>query len=364
MTNDDSVPEHAAAENNDVREPTDAGAPASRRRRTKAIVWTAAGIAATLIGAASIAVPLIADAQRRTTSTDTLVLNPTNEPEAAPLPTSAPVAAAVDVGLDFSEVNTNPTSGGAGANMTFWVPVDAPWASFPDDGWAQPQSSGSYGCSQAQYDWLVAHAVSEATSGGLFDFVNAATDGGALAIRSIRAEGAFAPQTPARIQVDCEGPGYGEGNDYTVIEVVLGADAPATVIASSVLPAGSLFTRDLAPGEVGQIIMTIATLDPQQDFEGRIFADVVAGTEEATVTVQEGVLWRSAPAVRSGVLNISMDDGVLRCVGLPVSDPLFEESSWGGGPYSTMPQYYAPNDGAPCAPGELENWVGGLAVEY
>lgn len=63
------------------------------------------------------------------------------------MPTSAPVAAAVDLGLDFSEQDTSPVADGAGANMTFWVPVDAPWSTFPDDGWQ--------GCSQAQYAWLV-----------------------------------------------------------------------------------------------------------------------------------------------------------------------------------------------------------------
>lgn len=336
-----------------------------RRRRTKAIVWTTAGILATAIGAASIAIPMIADAQRRSTSTDTLVVDPTTEPEAAALATSAPLAAAaVDPGLDFTEQDTIPVDDGAGADMTFWVPVDAPWATFPDDGWQQEGTANGYGCSQAQYEWLVDHAVSKPTMGGLYDFVNSATDGGALSIRSIRAEGEFVPQTPARIQVSCEGPGYGEGNDYTVIDVALGADAPATVTASSVLPVGSLFARDLAPGEMGTIVLQISTLDPQQDFEGRIVADVVAGTEESTVVIEEGVLWRSAPAVRSGVVHISMIDGVLRCMPLTVTEPLFEESEWGGGPYSTMKGFFEPSEGMPCTPADLATWIGGLPVEY
>lgn len=148
-----------------------------------------------------------------------------------------------------------------------------------------------------------------------------------------------------------------------MINVALGADAPATVTASSVLPVGSLFARDLAPGEMGTIVVQLSTLDPQQDFEGRIVADVVAGTEESTVVIEEGVLWRSAPAVRSGVVHVSMVDGVLRCVPLPVTYPLFEESQWGG-PFSTMPQYYETSDGTPCTPAELATWIGGLGVEY
>lgn len=358
MTNEEST--HASSELPD--EGVNERSP--RPGRTKRIVWVTGSIVGTLIAVTSIAVPLVADAQRRTTSTDTFALNPTAEPNADGMPTSAPLAAEPDVslGLDVAEQSTRPTSDGPGVDMTFWVPVDAPWATFPDDG-EQNASSGNGGCTQAQFDWLVGHAASKATAGGLFDFVNTATDGGALSIRSIRAEGEFVAQDPARIQVDCEGGGYGEGNDYTVVEVTLGTTTPGTVIASSVLPTGSPFTRDLAPGEVGQIILTIATLDPEQDFEGRIIADVVAGTEESTVTIEEGFLWRSAPAVRSGAVNVDFD-GVLRCVTLPVVAPLFEDSSYGGGPYSTMPQYYAPNDGIRCTPDELSDWIGGLKSEY
>lgn len=330
------------------------------RRRTKVIIWTTCSVVAAVIGVASVAVPMIADAQRRATSTDTLVLNPTTEPDTGGLATSAPLAAAPDVApaLGLSEVDLDPVDDGPGANMTFWLPVDAPWASFPDDGWQQAGVGNVYGCSQSQYDWLVANSVSKATQGGLYDFVNSASDGGALSIRSVRAEGDFVAQTPARVQVDCEGPGSGAGDDFTVVEVTLGTDAPATVIASSILPVGSLFSRDLAPGEVGQVFIQVATPDPTQDFEGRIVADVVVGSAESTIAIEEGVLWRSAPAIRAGVVSISMDDGKLRCVALPVTYPLFE------GSYSTMPQYYGPVDGVACSPAELEPWIRGLAVEY
>lgn len=366
MTNDEL--HHASTESDGVatsNQPSfEDDAAASRRWTTKAIIWTASGVVATLIGIAAIAVPIVADAQRRATSTDTLALNPTTGPDEGSLPTSTPLAAEAVLDLDVAEVSTKPRPDGPGVDMKFWVPVDAPWATFPDDGWAQEAVSNVRGCSQAQFDWLVAHAASRATQGGLFDFVNTAAEGGALSIRSIRAEGEFVAQDPPRIQVDCNGGGYGEGDDYTVVEVTLGADSPATIIASSVLPVGSVFSRDLAPGEVGQLVVMVATLDPQQDFEGRIVADVVAGTSESTITIEEGVLWRSAPAVRAGIVNIDGADGILRCVTLPVPAPLFEDSTFGGGPFSTMPQYYAPNDGWPCTPAELEEWIGGLAVEY
>jgi hypothetical protein len=329
------------------------------RRRTKIIVWTTCSVVAAVIGVASIAVPMIADAQQRGTSTDTLVLNPTIEPEADELATSAPLAAASDgsPALGLSEADMNPVDDGPGANMTFWVPIDAPWSTLPDDGWQQAGKYNLYGCSQAQYDWLVTHAVSKATQGGLFDFVNSAADGGALSIRSIRSEGTFSAQTPARVKVDCDGPGIGAGDDFTVVEVTLGADSPAIVAASSILPVGSLFSRDLAPGEVGQVFIRVVNPDPTKDFEGRIVADVVVGAVESTVAIEEGFLWRSAPAIRAGVVNIG-DDGMLRCVTLPVTYPLFEDS------YSTMPQYYGPVDGVVCSPVELEQWVRGLAVEY
>lgn len=190
MTNDAS----ARAESGEPDENADV--PPTRRNRTKAIIWATAGVVATAIGAASIVVPMIADAQQRTTSTDTLVLNPTSAPKADALPTSAPVAAALDLGLDFTEQNTIPVEDGAGADMTFWVPVDAPWATFPDDGWQLDGAGNAYGCSQAQYEWLVDQAVSKPTSGGLYDFVNSASDGGALSIRSIRPKASSSRRRP------------------------------------------------------------------------------------------------------------------------------------------------------------------------
>jgi hypothetical protein len=327
-----------------------------RRSRAKVLLWATGSVAATAIGIASIVVPLVSDSQRRTTSTDTLVIDPTSEPVAAGLPTSGPVADAVDVGFASSEVEQD-TMSGPGMDVSFAVPIDAPWSTFPDDGGQQGP-----GCSQAQYDWLVTHQVPDATQGGLFDFLNNATDGGALSIRSIRAEGAFARQEPARVVVHCEGNGTGAGDDYTIVKVTLGVDEPGTVLASSVLPIGSPFSRDLAPGEVGQVMVLLATSDPEQDFEGRIVADVVAGEQERTVTIEEGVLWRSAPAIRAGAVNISWD-GVLQCVDVPVTSPLFEGSDWGG-PYTTMPQYYDTFPSTACSPADLGAWIKGLSVEY
>lgn len=338
----------------------DGGRAPGLARRTKVAIWTASGVAATLIGVAGIVVPMVADAQSRSTSTDTLVIDPTTAPEGAALATSAPLAAApeVDLGLDVVEVEPDNGPKGPGTDMTFWVPIDAPWASFPDDAQAQPAWSG---CTQAQFDWLTTHAVSRPSPGGLLDLVNSATDGGALSVRSIRAEGELVPQSPARITVYCEGGGTGAGGEYTVVKVTLGDASPATVIASSVLPVGSLFTQDLAPGQAGQIFLSVDTADPTKDFEGKIVADVVAGEDESTFTIDDGVLWRSAPSVRAGVIKVAWEDGVTRCVPMPVAEPLFEQSTWGT--RSTMPSSIA-FEGTPCAPADIASWIAGLPVEY
>ncbi|GEP49165.1 hypothetical protein FVP74_11900 [Microbacterium saccharophilum] len=207
----------------------------------------------------------------------------------------------------------------------------------------------------------MAHSVSQPKPGGLLDFVNSATDGGALSVRSIRAEGDLVAQSPARITVWCEGAGTGAGGEYTIVKVVLGDESPATVIASSVLPVGSLFTQDLAPGQAGQIFLSVDTADPTKDFEGRIVADVVAGEDESTFTIDEGVLWRSAPSVRSGVIVVAWEDGVMRCAPMPVTAPLFEQTQWGT--RNTMRNPDAAS-GPACAPADLATWIAGLLVEY
>ncbi|KAA9083795.1 hypothetical protein [Microbacterium radiodurans] len=341
-----------------MEEPQESGALA----RVKPAVWVVAGVLATVIGAASVVVPWIASSSQRTTAADSLVVDP---PAAEPtgLPSSQPLAAAPEalIGLEAASADQSfPTD--AHSQQSFAIPADAPWQSFPDDG---PQSgeAGMFGCSQAQMDWLGQHDVVADDVAGLLDLTNSATTGGALSIRSVRAEGAFAPQDPARIVVECEGFGSGAGDDYTVIQVMLGSDAPATVIASSVLPVGTIFVRDLAPGEIGQVILSLSTTDPTQDFTGRIVADVVAGEDEATVTLGEGMLWRSASAIRSGMIIVGGQDGVIRCAGIDVdpSAPLFEDSGWG--PSSTMRTPWGA-DAPACAPTDIAGWVRELPRAY
>lgn len=260
----------------------------SRTRRT---IIAACGAGALLIGIVSIVVPLVADAGKTATSTDSVEVRSTaSVAPAAP----ADAEAAVEV---IGMVNT-PLSGNGPANI--WrVPVDAPFSSMP---------AGDE-CGPDQIAWLVEHAEPAAPTGRSLHVQvrNTADESGAMSIDRIRADGELIDGTQV-VTLQCAG--IGEGGSQFIALPLDGSPAvwgPPTGWEENPQPEGAPATLNLAPGELAEILFLLG--DATRRFEGRIVADVVA-PGSGSVVLAEGLSIESTPVPG---YYLSFANGPLEC---------------------------------------------------
>lgn len=253
------------------------------------LIGVIAGFVVPVVTIATLVIPILADAGQRESSADTLAVREDGTDQ-------SPALAA----LDSVDLTSEPWGGAIHPGLGFSVdlPVDAPLETFPLD----PSGQNGLGCSQAQVDWLAQYRVVPDGGSELIDLRNTANSGGAITIRNVRVEGEFVRQDPARFIFYCDGGGAGTEPDFVVVEVTLGDPSPGIVKydyrSGSPIPPGTVFSMDLAAGELVQMYLEVETLDPSQDFFGRIVADVVVDGETQQIVLQEGWLWRSVPTIR------------------------------------------------------------------
>ncbi|MEO8262230.1 MAG: hypothetical protein ABI566_06630 [Pseudolysinimonas sp.] len=263
-----------------MTEPPDAVA--TPRRRLWRIAGITAAVVVPVVTVATIVIPIVIEAGDRHTSVGTLVVNE-----------GATAVSALDLKYATTEFGPFP-----GQGFSVAIPADAPFDTFPLD----PEGQEGLGCTQAQVDWLLTYRVTADGGSQLYDVRNSATAGSALRIQNVHVAGEFRPQDPDRFYFYCNGGGAGTEPDFVVLDVTLGDTAPAVVQydyrTGSPIPPGTIFSMDLAPGELVQMYVNVKTLEPAQDFFGQIIADVVVDGVTTPIVLQEGWLWRSPPSIR------------------------------------------------------------------
>lgn len=292
-----------------------AGNTAPLARRLWRAVSLGAAVVVPVVTVLTIVIPMAVESGNRTTSQDTFAIGdavvsgaPAADPALAAF--AAPSIRSSYSPADGADIPTDHI-------YRFEIPLDAPWETFPLVG-------GNGECSDQQREWLRENEVQVDGGSGWTPVQNTATDGGALTIQNVRVEGEFHPQDPVRFYVQCWVGGRGAGAEFVSVRVTLGDSAPGTVLfdnTSTALPVGGLFSATLGPGELLPMYLDVDSLQPDQDFYGRIIADVVAGGETSQVVLQEGWLWRADPAVTSvfgfwhpGEFYVSGAEGYLECV--------------------------------------------------
>lgn len=305
------------------------GESATEKRPSRKKLWivlgSIAGAIVFVVTAATTFIPIVADMLANETRPDSLVVGDDalgGEDQPGGVPTSEPVA------LEDGPVIGDLADEVSPADVVIWnVPVDAPFASFPAEGWTVAD-----GCGADQLAWLEEHAGRDKVAGwNLGVFVrNTATDGASMSIDNVRLEGEWTPGAPT-VALQC---GPGVGGDPVQFGLLQRSGAPATWGEDPYLEygegaavgavEGTPLTLNLAPGELGILELLIPAVD--ESFEGRLVADMLTPEEQLVILGEEV---RIAPQrVRGLALDLGNFDGVLTCI-------LFEEDT--GYPVSNAP---------------------------
>lgn len=222
----------------------------------------ALAVGATAVTAATIAIPIIASAQQRVTTTHTISV-------------AAAAGPVMPVGVEFVKANVN-----LDGNPHHWlVPADAPWETFP----LMQQSEA--GCDAGQVEWLREHGINPNTAvQGLMelDLRNDATDGAAMTVTNIRTEGELSGDVTL-IWVTCQYVGAGGGPQVVSLDFS-GQPAvwaePSSDGIGEAKPVGSIVSVDLAAGQLEQLFVLLPS-EQTAIFRGDIVADVRVGSEES-----------------------------------------------------------------------------------
>ncbi len=236
------------------------------------------GSIATLIGLAAIAVPIMVDAGRTTSSVHS-VESLTDKP--APIGTEDPLSSAPVVG-ELAHAIINVSSNGS---ANFWrIPVDAPFSTMPD---------GEM-CNPAQMAWLIEHAQPGRPNHQPVEtrVRNNADTGASMSLGNIHVQGSFVEQSQV-VTLQCGGIG---GGGSQVIELALdgspGVWSEPMAWDQNPQPQGSIATLNLAPGEVADV--TFAIDDSTKRFIGSIVADL-EGSDSGTVVLVPELDFPSTP---------------------------------------------------------------------
>jgi hypothetical protein len=263
-------------------------------------------VGAPLVTVATIVIPLVADANVRMTSVETLTVESaelgTDEPgQADPADAVAAVESSAVDGFASAESVSHSPSGG---NRDWVVRSDAPFDQFPVGG----EPAQATACSAAQIAWLEQwgrRKVLEVWNGQL-TLSNTASDGASMSLRNIRSVGVFVVPEVPEVAVVCGG-GQGGGDELLVFRHELGSSTPAVLVGDhDGMPSGSPAVINIAPGQYRQVLGLFEfppALD-NADFTGDLVADLAIGDATTQVTLFEGFTRVSPPEITTTTLRI------------------------------------------------------------
>jgi len=251
----------------------------------------------------TIVIPLVADANTRITSVDTLAIDagPAGD-EAQPVDEAEPevvLAASSTVGLGSEEVVN-----AAGRDLTWRVRWDAPFETIP-------LCAYSDACVAEQTAWLDTwgRPVGDDIWNGYLTLSNTATDGSSMSVRDIHSVGTFIRPEVPEVTVTLRG-GEGDGSQLVVMQQTLGSTDPATFSGTYFgAPDGSPAVINIAPGEFIQTLtyFTRSDGDEHADFTGSLVADVEVGGVSTPVVLFDGFTRVGPPQLSSTILRINGD---------------------------------------------------------
>jgi hypothetical protein len=224
----------------------------------------------TLVTAATIIIPIVADANRRDTSADTLTIE-TQEPAAD---TSAAIG--VELASGFNPYDQT----GDGVTDIWAIPLEA-FETMPFD---------SAGCTPERLEWLAENNLQDSVPPAV-TLRNDATDGSAMTIDEIRFEGERTSEATRVVTVQCGGYGGDAGIQFVEVPLAGGSavygEPPWGDSTSGLAPAGSPVVLNLSPGELVQLMLYANHDGFTGDFAGSIVADVTVGDTTEQVALAD-----------------------------------------------------------------------------
>lgn len=286
----------------DDSRPSTLGALAARLRHHWGVL---VAIVVPLVTVATIVIPLIADANQRLTSAQTLeVGTSTTAPTAA---RTAPAAVGdAKAAVAASDLNSRELVGQSIAeqfpNSNWRVAADAPWDTFPVS-----EADDVYTCTSAQVEWLTKWGRRDIADiwNGYLTLTNTATDGSAMSVRNIHSVGEFIEPKSPEVAVYCA---LGTGGESSIIplEQDLGTNHPAVFADSSGGgPQGAPATLNIAPGQYLQIFVDFKRgKHVTDDFSGSLVGDIVVGGTTTHTVLFNGFTREGAPAISTTSLTV------------------------------------------------------------
>ncbi|MFT4284085.1 MAG: hypothetical protein QM598_04555 [Protaetiibacter sp.] len=243
------------------------------------------GALVTVVTAATIIIPIVADANRRETSVDTLTVE-TNAPLGA-----APASVGVELADGFNPYDQT----GDGLSDIWAIPLDAV-ETMPFDG---------AGCTPERLAWLAENNLQDSVPPAV-TLRNDATDGSAMTVDDIRFEGDRSDEVTRVVYVQCAG--YGGDAGFQFVEVPLAGgsavygEPPWGDSTSGLAPAGSPVVLNLSPGELVQLMLYANHDGFTGRFSGSIVGDVTVGDTTEQVVLASGMNFYTLESIGSFTL--------------------------------------------------------------
>jgi hypothetical protein len=263
----------------------------------------AAATIGTLIGIASIVIPLVFVATTRTTSVDSVQIDTQQASgEGAGLGASGSALEVVDPGLAPKALGAGVDDSRVDGFEEFVISVDAPWAEL----WAMIDPNFPGCVTPDQMEWLRTHGTVIPPHDLTMQISNTASSGSEVTVRDIRAQGSLTPPPGDTVAVSwytCSGAGV----DGIYAHMTVGVDPVALYDAcyaqyedscyfsSGVAPTpGDPVVFGIRPGETRTLNLSY---DQTVDFVGRFVATVEVDGEIATIDLSPGAADIVAPMV-------------------------------------------------------------------
>lgn len=265
----------------------------------------------TVITAATIIIPIVADANRRETSAETLTVE-TNEPLAA-----APASVGVDLAAGFNPYDQT----GDGKSDIWAIPLDAV-ETMPFDG---------DGCTPERLAWLAENNLQDSVPPAV-TLRNDATDGSAMTVDDIRFEGDRSDEVTRVVYLQCAGYGGDAGIQFVEVPLAGGAavygEPPWGDSTSGLAPAGSPVVLNLSPGELVQLMLYANRDGFSGRFSGSIVADVTADDATQPVTLAADLDFYTLESIGTMYLYAGeLDCGWGSCTPAQANDWIAQERS-------------------------------------
>ena len=258
-----------------------------------------------VVTAATLVIPLVADANSRVTSSQTLVVGTSSDAPAAGRTPSA-AAGGGSKGTVASALSSQELEGelasDVNSNANWRVPATAPWKTFP-----LTSDEDLNSCSDAQVAWLAKYGRRDIADiwNGYLSLSNTATDGSAMSVRNIHSVGAFLKPSSPEVSVYCN---LGIGGESSIIPLTqdLGTNHAAVYAGGTGSLEGTPATLNIAPGQYVQIWVdfTRASSHATDDFSGSLVGDVVVGDMTTSTVLFNGFTREGVPGIGSTSLTI------------------------------------------------------------